>query len=1210
MFQGILSVCKAAGHAYLLQSSVLATLLNLFQRRKHEHVIQASQLLTQYSLVYKRDSFIDFIPTALELCAVYKADHELTEDLNKCGFTLLLRLLEINLGHPEVLEKHLRAVVSAIWQHVTLPLPTISSSMYKDLYDYDFAARELSVSDHAWICLNMIAISAPPVILIRLIANIINVWIANHWSGDELIGPLLAHVVAMSKQHSYFDIPISHILVAYVEILLPIPLKVPLTKQMKTLEGDLDRLQENISDLVWYLPSRRLSITNTKGVRKMASMTDIDLQEAIEQFKDDKHVALVSRESLESFTDLRQMLKLLSVFTDQRNEGANTMAIKPLLTTLAPADIYGKADLESLLNVLYSFVLSSTACRRMYSKLNLCAEPALFIRQIYLLKTMKRTGHGDIEESDVDMSSLEETLSMVWSSITTIAANTILRDGHATSTILTDLALQMLQYLDSAENTVRRPHKVRKSGRRLSATFRKSSSSLDGEEIGDMVTFVSPLRVYVLHALDVLIVRSFALMQNSFSGVENSTTSIGTNKMANVAAAQTVEQPIISPIVASYLANLFQSDDWPVVAKTAGVFVDLITLRHRGARIEIIETHAAADLDSIVAVGGGATFESNAAISSLSHVMSMSNASEMSDRKSLSKLLGDEAAAVVIHRRLSKADSDDDDDVDSIPPADVDGEEKMVTMTSSSKNIRENGVNGKKMSWQIVEKEDVRGDIAKKLQLAESMEANFIGGEDSCENPGTVRGVVTLAGNEAVLSTIGVANNKKCISTSNPWFPFTEDAAVVVRDAIFNKLCSCANDAARQTVAAWEVQFQFLAVAGIEEVLASVPMILTLEEFWRLYPFEHSRDQEFVKHSVEMLACQRLFFVAYFLTIGKLFNCPALESFMKDVIACWTELRVLPTTLLFDVNNLVFAVQPSSEFFTGIKVATWSKFSNRDMMKDTREEKTAAGCGRPSQVQQLESEPEPLGVPIQLPTMPPEVDRAALLQIMLASESFSVQSEATRLRDAFSVRYQPQPDPFERTKERASAASGDSAAREGLSIACASTSVDGLNGVTNSPIRSSRGALTPSRKSPMKARLNKEISKKSIVTVTPTKVESIKNTANAELYSPVSLGTPTSRMVSTRQALGPQAGSVANSPTPLSGARTPLWKEKYQVAKEGGLVLQEKVPEKSPAEIVIDQLNNLSRSMSLTTPSKVARVSKAKFSVNKWVCTHITIPSV
>jgi hypothetical protein len=573
-----------------------------------------------------------------------------------------------------------------------------------------------------------------------------------------------------------------------------------------------------------------------------------------------------------------------------------------------------------------------------------------------------------------------------------------------------------------------------------------------------------------------------------------------------------------------------------VVAKTASVFVDLITLRHRASRIGILEALFFADDDDIPASGGG--------VGTLSHAGSMVGSE--ADRKSLSKMLGDEAAAAVAQRRLAQGISDN----------------------AIHANLSVNGVTG-------------AGSRVQRLP------PKFIGGDDINGSSGAGCNVRKVGEGAAVMSTLETAHAPTFSTTSNPWYPLTEDAAYIVRDAIFNKLCSCASDAARQTIAAWEVMFHLLSVGGLNEVLASLPMVFTLEEFWRLYPFEESQDQEFVQQSAEMLACQRLFFVAYFLTIGKLYRCPGLEVFLHDVIGSWSELKVLSSTLLFDLNNLVFAVKPVSAS-TGAEAGAWKEFSSDEVQQPSAEEprtykdvpieaptetdeaqKSTAGAEVDDENKEagLQDVPlndadetpvnesteapagdvtaeEPLGTLIELPAVPPAVNRVALLQVMLEGESF--RTESTRLRHAFEMDYQPQSDPFERKNE--------------------------IESVRCAEMDSGEATATP-HKSPMRAR-----GKRSEYRTPTPKSEQGSKIANSQLYSPSSLGTPSSKVMTTGQTLGDRS----EGRYPSSGKdRTPLWKEKYRVAKEGGLAKEK--PRGNSVSIVMEQLSTLA------TPSKVHR---------------------
>lgn len=118
-----------------------------------------------------------------------------------------------------------------------------------------------------------------------------------------------------------------------------------------------------------------------------------------------------------------------------------------------------------------------------------------------------------------------------------------------------------------------------------------------------------------------------------------------------------------------------------------------------------------------------------------------------------------------------------------------------------------------------------------------------------------------------------------------------------------------------------------------EELFASIPVVLALEEFWSVFgsanldqnesivarlssssinalrtfkPFSDQPEKDShaisdeVYASLEMLRCQRSFFIGYFLFISKQFALKSLELFVRQKKSQWSERQYLSNRIIYD----------------------------------------------------------------------------------------------------------------------------------------------------------------------------------------------------------------------------------------------------------------------------------------------------------------------
>jgi hypothetical protein len=100
------------------------------------------------------------------------------------------------------------------------------------------------------------------------------------------------------------------------------------------------------------------------------------------------------------------------------------------------------------------------------------------------------------------------------------------------------------------------------------------------------------------------------------------------------------------------------------------------------------------------------------------------------------------------------------------------------------------------------------------------------------------------------------------------WFPLDYHCVVLLRDAIFNSLCSVYEEQPLWTVACWDLQLSLIRAFGLPQILDDIPMLLALETFCRVFPLDNVSAERY-SECVHMLAGQRLFFVAYFTVLAK-----------------------------------------------------------------------------------------------------------------------------------------------------------------------------------------------------------------------------------------------------------------------------------------------------------------------------------------------------
>ena len=140
------------------------------------------------------------------------------------------------------------------------------------------------------------------------------------------------------------------------------------------------------------------------------------------------------------------------------------------------------------------------------------------------------------------------------------------------------------------------------------------------------------------------------------------------------------------------------------------------------------------------------------------------------------------------------------------------------------------------------------------------------------------------------------------------WAPFTNVQMTMLRDAIFNTLCTFCEDQGHVVASLWIVHETLLSAFGTAEVIESIPLILALEDYWLNFPSTCTYSDRISQvKTVEMLGCQRLFFLTFWLSAAKKYNCPELRKVCVSIMSEWANSGKLPHALNLNMFDLELA---------------------------------------------------------------------------------------------------------------------------------------------------------------------------------------------------------------------------------------------------------------------------------------------------------------
>lgn len=230
---------------------------------------------------------------------------------------------------------------------------------------------------------------------------------------------------------------------------------------------------------------------------------------------------------------------------------------------------------------------------------------------------------------------------------------------------------------------------------------------------------------------------------------------------------------------------------------------------------------------------------------------------------------------------------------------------------------------------------------------------------------------------------------------TDSWSPYDDRLICVLRDGIFNALCTQYSHQAHSVAALFKLQVVILTAFGEDELLASLPMILALEEFWSIFISIGNNSNakssssaastssavssippsaESYENSAEMLRCQRWYFLAFFFYLSRVYVSKELQTYVMQQIASWGKKNLLSQYLAMDSVNAVLIIDHEA-------ATSAAKQSNLNEMTVKR------------------------------------INRHELVSILLQSSRLTNLVPSSSIEDAFNAVYHPQEDPFSRLQE-------------------------------------------------------------------------------------------------------------------------------------------------------------------------------------------------
>lgn len=293
------------------------------------------------------------------------------------------------------------------------------------------------------------------------------------------------------------------------------------------------------------------------------------------------------------------------------------------------------------------------------------------------------------------------------------------------------------------------------------------------------------------------------------------------------------------------------------------------------------------------------------------------------------------------------------------------------------------------------------------------------------------QGSAAATSSTASSSSAATAGSSLRGPSDKPWLPFTPSQLTLIRDAIFGVLCTCpsAPTLSLSAIAMWSLQLSLLRAYGVLEVLQSLPVLLTLEDYWMIgQEGADSGDGSESAFTAVILNTQRLYFSTYLFQLSRQFDCPGVRKLASGLVKTWGDRGAVPPSL--SVHQ-----PPSHSSLASFVVAELGGIGRNDV-----------GLVLCPEVLHTDS---PRVVAVEA------INRAELLS---ALTSGGLRGESVRIGQAFEAIYEPKDDPYVRLQELRSVEVDDDDARAAVSLSHASlkarTTEGGGGAPSKSPVRS------------------------------------------------------------------------------------------------------------------------------------------------------------
>jgi hypothetical protein len=236
------------------------------------------------------------------------------------------------------------------------------------------------------------------------------------------------------------------------------------------------------------------------------------------------------------------------------------------------------------------------------------------------------------------------------------------------------------------------------------------------------------------------------------------------------------------------------------------------------------------------------------------------------------------------------------------------------------------------------------------------------------------------------------------IENMDAWSPYDDRLICVLRDGIFNALCTQYSHQAHSVVALFKLQTVMLGAFGDDELLAIIPMIIALEEFWSIFSsirqnanmsssssatststaMSSLHAAESHESPSEMLRCQRWYFLAFFFHISKVYAIKELQKLVIQLVTAWGKKNALSRYLALDSVNALLIIDHAAA--------------------------DATNTAKPDNGNAHE-------------TIIERINREELVEILLQCPRLINSIPASSIQEAFSAVYHPQEDPFTKLQD-------------------------------------------------------------------------------------------------------------------------------------------------------------------------------------------------